>query len=250
MSPHRLPSSPRRENAADIAEDARALRDRMDRTLDEIGFRLSPGQLSNALVDIARDVMRGGDGPVPRSIRANPLPVILIGAGFLWLAWEAFRAPQLEGEAVKSGEGILSPQRARILLTGLIGATRQGAARFRRVEGVIVEPLLVPPVRRGAEALDLAAEVLSGELRRRGGEPDPDPPTHPLWHAFDDAPLLAEDRERVFTALEAGMTGLIGLYRGTLKEDLPGDLRVVIGARFHDLDTVCADVSALRESVS
>lgn len=246
-------SPPAGRSAAQIADEARTIRDDMDRTLDEIGYRLSPGQLSNAAVDVVRDVLRGGDGPVSRSIRANPLPVILIGVGFLWLAWEASRVPQLEGEAVRdpaSGGFALSPQRSRILLTGLIGATRQGAARFRRVEGLIAEPALSAPLRRSADALDLGAESLCAELRRLGGDPDPDPPTHSAWAEFDSLALRAEGRERIFAALATGLDALSGLFRDSLKEDWAPRLKVVIGARFHDLEIVRHEISNVREDVA
>lgn len=246
-------SPPAGRSSADIADEARTIRDDMDRTLDEIGYRLSPGQLSNAAVDVVRDVLRGGDGPVSRSLRANPLPVILIGVGFLWLAWEASRVPHLDGEAVgdSGSDGFaLSPQRSRILLTGLIGATRQGAARFRRVEGVIAEPTLSAPLRRSAEALDLGVESLCAELRRLGGEPDPDPPGHPIWAELDALALRAEGHERVFAALASGLDGLSDLYRDSLKEDWTPALKVVIGARFHELEIVRHEVSNVREGVA
>lgn len=241
-----------RRTSDQIADDARAIRAAMDRTLDEIEYRLSPGQLSSGTVDMVRDVLRGGNGPVPHAIRSNPLPVILIGVGFLWLAWQASRAPHIDARRVyePEEEPSISSQRIRILLTGLIGATRQGAERFRRAEGVIGDPVLGLPLRRCAERMEAAGDALTAELARRGSTIEPDAPPHPVWQAFDALPIKGADHRVLFQSLADGLDATFALARDSLHEPLPAPLRVAVGSEFHELEILRHEVAALREAVA
>ena len=74
------------EGAVNIREqDVDATRARIGEQLEQIGQRLSPGQL----VDDAFDYLKQhGDGlatQVTKVVRGNPLPLLMIGAGILWL---------------------------------------------------------------------------------------------------------------------------------------------------------------------
>lgn len=248
-SPER-PARPR-AHSAEIADEARAIRARMDQTLDEIEFRLSPGQLSGGVMEIVRDVMQGRDGPVTRAIRANPLPVLLIGLGFLWMAWEAAREPRLEGRRMEPGNGHGAlPQRTRIVLTGLIEALRQGAERFRRVEAVIAEPAVAAPLLACAERLAGAADALDEDVRKAGGRIETGAPAHPIWADVDAVPLVAAEGRNLIGALEQGVDATLVLLRDAVREDLAPDQRVSIGARFHEVDIIRHEIMALREAVT
>ena len=73
-----------------IERDLRETRARVDRTIDEIQERLSPGQL----LDEGLRYLRGGPSDylatfgsnLGTSVRDNPLPVAMIGLGVAWLA--------------------------------------------------------------------------------------------------------------------------------------------------------------------
>jgi ElaB/YqjD/DUF883 family membrane-anchored ribosome-binding protein len=79
------------QDPAELEREVHTHRRRIDQTLDELGQRLSPGQL----VDEAIGMVRRSEAPanvraftdnLGRSIRDHPLPVAMIGLGLAWLA--------------------------------------------------------------------------------------------------------------------------------------------------------------------
>jgi ferritin-like metal-binding protein YciE len=79
------------ENSATLEREVRAQRDEISETLTEIRDRLSPGQLLDAALrstGARQNVSRMGSVMV-----RNPLPVMLIGVGALWLALSNDRPP-------------------------------------------------------------------------------------------------------------------------------------------------------------
>ena len=87
MATHRDESGtdPGSKSAAEIEREVRNSRADVERTLDQIQERLSPGQL----LDQAVGYLRGGGGEFMRnlgdSVRSNPLPVTLVGVGLAWM---------------------------------------------------------------------------------------------------------------------------------------------------------------------
>lgn len=241
---------PDRQNRGpdEIEHDIRSIRSRMDHILDEIEFRLSPGQMSGGVIDVVRDVVQGNPSRVAQAIRSNPLPLVVMAAGALWLAWNISRTPQ-PGAVPESGSS-LSEQRTRILLNGLIVACRQGAKGFRQADLVLDDPGLTPRLTQVAAQFDRSAASLDDEVMRRGGTPGTDTPVHPVWRDLHGE--LGGNRARgpVLAALERGVDGTLGLFRDCLHEDLPEDLRIVVGAHFHEIETVRHRVGALREAVA
>jgi len=70
---------------ADLEREGEEIRADLDRTLDEIERKLSPGELLDKSVDFLRNngsefVREAGD-----TIRSNPIPVLLTAAGLVWL---------------------------------------------------------------------------------------------------------------------------------------------------------------------
>jgi ElaB/YqjD/DUF883 family membrane-anchored ribosome-binding protein len=70
---------------ADLEREGEQIRADLDRTLDEIERKLSPGELLDRSVDFLRNngsefVREAGD-----TIRSNPIPVLLTAAGLIWL---------------------------------------------------------------------------------------------------------------------------------------------------------------------
>ncbi|MBR0666112.1 DUF3618 domain-containing protein [Roseomonas hellenica] len=80
-------TDPQGRTAAEIERDVERSRARVSDTIDELRARMSPGQIMDQVVDYARssggaEFLRNLGG----SVRDNPLPVLLIGAGIGWLA--------------------------------------------------------------------------------------------------------------------------------------------------------------------
>ncbi|HEY0837837.1 MAG TPA: hypothetical protein VGE72_28230 [Azospirillum sp.] len=233
----------------DIEGDIHDIRGRMDATLDEIEFRLSPGQMSSGVIDVVRDVMQGNPTRVARAIRENPIPVALMGIGALWLAWAVSRTPAVAAP-VESMGATLSDQRLRILLTGLVGTCRQGAEAFREADAAMAAPRMSTRLIEVSNQLERASAALDHELRVRGGAADLNAPVHPAWQ--DLHTVLSGDRSRagLLAALERGLDGMRDVFRDCLHEDLPPDLRVVVGSHFHDLERLQHHIGALREAAA
>ncbi|HYH21521.1 MAG TPA: hypothetical protein VD995_23170 [Azospirillum sp.] len=243
------PGTRRARSMDEIEGNIHDIRSRMDATLDEIEFRLSPGQMSGGVIDVVRDVVQGNPTRVARAIRENPIPVALMGIGALWLAWAVSRTPVVAGP-VESMGATLSDQRLRILLTGLVGACRQGAEAFREADAAIADARVSTRLMEVSNQLERTSAALDHELRVRGGRPDLDGPMHPAWEGVHTE--LAGDRSPVqlLASLERGLDGTLDVFRDCLQEDLPPDLRVTIGAHFHDLERVEHHVGALREAAA
>ena len=82
-----------RQSSAKLEREVRAQRAEISETLTEIRERLSPGQLLDAALrstGTRQNVSRIGSVMV-----RNPLPVMLIGVGVLWLALSNNRPPRL-----------------------------------------------------------------------------------------------------------------------------------------------------------
>lgn len=242
--------APGRRGPEEIERDIHDIRSRMDAVLEEIEFRLSPGQMSGGLIEVARDVVQGNPTRIARAIRSNPLPLLLIGAGAAWLAWTVSRTPILEAGAPPAAGEHLSDQRIRILLIGLVNACRQGAKGVRRAEMVLGEVGLSPRLSQLATQLDRSAAALDGELRRQGGLPEPEGPIHPAWAGLHEALERPGVRAATLVELEGGIDATLALFRDALHEPLPEALRIVIGAQFHEIETMRHRVGVLREAVA
>ena len=74
------------KSAAELEREAEAQRAKVDSDLKKLQDQFSPGQLMDQLVDYVKD----GDGAkftrnLGRSVRDNPMPLMLIGAGIAWM---------------------------------------------------------------------------------------------------------------------------------------------------------------------
>ena len=79
-------TDPGDRSSAEIEREVEATRARLTDTLEELRDRTSPGQLFEQAVDYFRS--SGGTDfarNLGASVRDNPLPVLLIGAGIGWL---------------------------------------------------------------------------------------------------------------------------------------------------------------------
>jgi hypothetical protein len=75
-----------RKNSAELEQDAERARAQLATTLDEFRARMTPGQVLDEVVDYARE-SGGADflRNLSAQVRANPLPITLVGAGLAWL---------------------------------------------------------------------------------------------------------------------------------------------------------------------
>jgi hypothetical protein len=82
----RASNRPKAKTSAELEREVESTRAGLTATLEDLKDRMSPGKLVDDLFQLATD-SAGGEivNGVGRSVRANPVPVLLIGAGFAWL---------------------------------------------------------------------------------------------------------------------------------------------------------------------
>lgn len=73
------------DNVDSLARDADRRRERIEKTLDLLGGKLSPEHIKDQAFDLFRE--HGGDiaSGLQRSVRNNPVPLILTGVGIAWM---------------------------------------------------------------------------------------------------------------------------------------------------------------------
>ncbi|QCO16904.1 hypothetical protein D3869_16530 (plasmid) [Azospirillum brasilense] len=241
---------PGRRGKDEIEQDIHAIRGRMDAVLDEIEFRLSPGQMSGGVIEVVRDVVEGNPSRVARAIRSNPWPLALVAAGALWFAWTVSRTPEVEPAVPGAAAGQAADGTTQDVLSVLVAACRQGAVGFRQAEMVLHDPDLTARLTQVASQFDRSAAALEAELVRRGGGRDLRAPVHAVWRELDTELGGARTRGGLLRGLESGVEGTLGLFRNSLHEELPEELTVIVGAHFHEIETVRHRVGALREAVA
>jgi hypothetical protein len=98
-------------SSAQLEQEAEQARAEIAGTLDELRGVLTPGQVFDQVVDYARD---SGVGAMMRNLghdmRANPLPLALVGAGIAWLMMG--KAPAREAPADSAVDRAASEGRA------------------------------------------------------------------------------------------------------------------------------------------
>lgn len=90
-------TDPGQKSAAEIEREVEGTRARLTGTIEELKERVSP----NNLMDQAVDYLRGSGGQefisnLGTSVRQNPLPILLIGAGIGWLMMSGNRSRDYE----------------------------------------------------------------------------------------------------------------------------------------------------------
>jgi Protein of unknown function (DUF3618) len=109
--------------SSDLEHEAEASRRRLARLLDELRFRVSPGEVVERLV---RDANRDGVGSqflrtLREQVRSNPIACMLIAAGITWMMVSDLQKNRraLRGNELRA----LAPRRS---------PARQSAARMTR----------------------------------------------------------------------------------------------------------------------
>jgi hypothetical protein len=85
----------------DLEREVAANRERIDRTIDAIHQKLTPGQLVDEGLNYLKRDTSGLLGSLGETIKANPIPTALVGVGLLWLLL-ASSLPQHSAEAEQS----------------------------------------------------------------------------------------------------------------------------------------------------
>jgi hypothetical protein len=90
-------TDPGTKSAAEIEREVEGTRARLTGTIEELKGKVSP----NNLMDQAMDYLRGSGGQefvqnLGTSVRNNPLPILLIGAGIGWLMMSGNRRNDYE----------------------------------------------------------------------------------------------------------------------------------------------------------
>ncbi|KJB96386.1 aldehyde dehydrogenase [Skermanella aerolata KACC 11604] len=237
----------------EIERDIADIRSRMDRTLDELEFRLSPGQLTSGAVDLVKDVMRGNPSRLGDAIRNNPIPVVMIGIGALWLAFAMNRPQQPHDETGTRRLSRLGPNEIAEVLSPLISVTLQGVDGLRQAEAKIPDSEIQAIVREIGQQHDRAAAALDAEVRRHGATPlvgvmAPSRP-HPAWSELRRA-LVTGEAPAIIAAIENGEDSALESFRMAFHADLPDETRVVVGAHFHAIQQTHNRMSALKNATS
>lgn len=69
----------------ELEREVAADRERIDRTIDAIHQKLTPGQLIDEGLNYLKRDTSGVFGSLGETIKANPIPTALVGVGLLWL---------------------------------------------------------------------------------------------------------------------------------------------------------------------
>lgn len=94
---------------ADLEREGEQIRADLDRTLDEIERKLSPGELLDRSVDFLRNNGSEFIREAGETVRSNPIPVLLTAAGLIWLTTSI--ATRRRSNASSYGEGEFSSYR-------------------------------------------------------------------------------------------------------------------------------------------
>lgn len=74
-------------SSEDIEREVETTRGSLDRTLEALKERMTPGQLVDEVMDAMGGPVQEMASNLGRRVRANPLPLALIGAGVAWLVF-------------------------------------------------------------------------------------------------------------------------------------------------------------------
>ena len=107
------------KSSAEIEREVENTREHITETLDELRARMSPGQILDEAIDYAR---HSGGGEMVRNlgrtVRDNPTPLLLIGAGVAWMmatGGTARRHPdRAAGTRLSSATGTMSDAAGRL----------------------------------------------------------------------------------------------------------------------------------------
>ncbi|HZH28088.1 MAG TPA: DUF3618 domain-containing protein [Azospirillaceae bacterium] len=253
----RQPTARRRPE--DIEREIAETRARMDRTMAELRDQASGERLVGAASNVVRDLVNGHPNPYADAIRRHPMAVALIGVGLAWL-FLAARRPAPSQPAVSAtdatsgrvvgrtaGQGGEGRSDLRHLLAAIALDAEAGRTSLRRAAQTLVGTAAVDPLQEIAQDYERTAETLRFAVPSHA-----DGGVEPVGMAADgnwrDVERITpgEDLPRILDRIEQGLHGTLELTREALHHDLPDELRVPLGAHFHEVEVVCNRIRALR----
>jgi len=174
-----MTTDPGDKTPAQIEREVEQTRDSVADTLDNLRAKLAPSQMVDQVVEQISDYARSSGGTefmrnLGTSVRDNPLPVAMIGAGIAWLLLSrgGSTTPSYASQAYSGGQGYRppSPPRStagpiRMGIHDVIVSTREAAESAVEAVGDAVS-------RAGAMASDAAsrAAAMGSDLANRAGE--------------------------------------------------------------------------------
>jgi hypothetical protein len=158
-----------------IARAIDETRGEVDETLDALQVRLSPGELLDRAVELMRDSGGQFANNLARSVRDNPLPLILTGVGLVWMISVSRSSPAPYAE--KSGRA------AEAIRQASRGASDSVASAGNHIAGAAES--LSDAVTDTAEKLSHGVDNLAGAVRRQSRRV-----THSLSNLLQDQPLF------------------------------------------------------------
>jgi hypothetical protein len=157
-------------SASELEREGEEIRADLDRTLDEIERKLSPGELLDRSVDFLRD--HGSDflAEAGETVRRNPVPVLLTAAGLVWLTTSIVKSRSASGHSETWTEDTSrkATRRATEKVSNSVEAVKDGTKgvmhevqdRMQGAGSTFVSLVQEQPVALGA--LALAAGALLG----------------------------------------------------------------------------------------
>jgi hypothetical protein len=129
-----------RKSAAQIEDEIRRTRAELGLTLDALAYRLGPHQLLGKGIDMITDTI-GKNGvvgmKVGEAVRANRLPLALIGAGAAWLLARNLASSSNAGSAAPSSETLARGREGWVHQAA--GAARGALHSVRDTGGEVLE---------------------------------------------------------------------------------------------------------------
>ena len=184
-----------------IRKDIRHTRDEMHGTLEAIENRLSPQRIWNEITETFRDEVRRSR--FLRTLRDNPIPVMMLTAGAAWLTIDATRPHHTYEVEISEGgtreEGTFSKIKSKLSgakdkAAGAIGAMKDKAQQARQSAG---EKML----QGGQGAQDTKARLQEGTARAK----------EKAGHARDEATARFQEHPLAIGALAAAAGMAVGL---------------------------------------
>jgi ElaB/YqjD/DUF883 family membrane-anchored ribosome-binding protein len=155
------------KSSGQIETEVEQTRANVSGTLDALREKLAPGQMMDQLVDQVADYARGSGGAefarnLGASVRDNPLPVALIGAGIAWLLLSRNGAGGQAASATStSGPKLLPAPDSGTRSTSYIGSMPISASERRGTARARVSDVIGSTQEKMSDAAGAAHETVS-----------------------------------------------------------------------------------------
>lgn len=116
-----------------IEDDIRTTRQKIDDDVERIQQRFSPGDMVDSVIDFAKT----NGGALAGTMRENPVPLAMIGAGVVWLALSSRARHHEEAEEITGQGGESTGERLRHRAAAVREGVRENASEaWERAEDI------------------------------------------------------------------------------------------------------------------